>query len=236
VLYVDAVSYLVSFALVFVFVHPPEVPAPEDAHGVLAGVRFMFADKLLRIWTPAFTVVDICWMLLFASLPVLVVTQYDANPRILGWLFGALGGGALVGAFVSMVAVRRFDALALGSTAFALQMASLWLLAVPGSWLVPFCGMAAAGFFMSNVNAPIQTLTMLRIPRDLRTQSLAVFGVFQCIGAPIGLLLAGWALGSFDTRSVLAVVLVLDTAAVVTFVAAALVERSTLRAHLPEPT
>jgi len=236
VLYVDAASYLLSFALVFVFVHPPEVPAPEDAHGVLAGVRFMLGDKLLRIWTPAFTVVDICWMLLFASLPVLVVTQYDANPRILGWLFGALGGGALVGAFVSMLAVRRFDALALGSTAFALQMASLWLLAVPGSWLVPFAGMAAAGFFMSNVNAPIQTLTMLRIPRDLRTQSFAVFGVFNCIGAPIGLLLAGWALGTFDTRSVLAVVLILDTAAVVTFIAAALVERSTLRAQMPEPT
>jgi MFS family permease len=236
VLYVDAASYLVSFGLVLAFVHPPEVPTPEDAHGVLAGVRFLFGDRLLRIWTPAFTLVDICWQLLFASLPVLVVTQYNADPRILGWLFGALGGGALVGAFVSMVTVRRFDALALGSTAFSLQVASLWLLAAPGSWLVPLCGMAAAGFFMSNVNAPIQTLTMLRIPRHLRTQGIAAFGVFQCVGAPIGLLLAGWALGRFDTRSVLAFVLALDTLAVATFVAAAVAERATLRAEQPEPT
>ena len=65
-------------------------------------MRFIARDKLLRLWTPAFTVIDICWMLLFASLPVLVVTSYHANPRILGWLFGAMGGGALVGAFVSM--------------------------------------------------------------------------------------------------------------------------------------
>jgi predicted MFS family arabinose efflux permease len=236
VLYLDAASYLVSFALVAVFVHPPEVPAPEDTHGVLAGVRFLLGDKLLRVWTPAFTVVDVCWTLLFASLPVLVVTHYQADPHILGWLFGALGGGALVGAFVSMGTVRRWDALALGSTAFCLQVSSLWLLAVPGSWLVPLCGMAAAGFFMSNVNAPIQTLVMLRIPRHLRTQGVAAFGVFQCIGSPIGLLLAGWALGRFDTRSVLAVVLTLDTVAVATFVAAAVAERAALRAQLPEPT
>jgi MFS family permease len=236
VLYVDAASYLVSFALVAAFVHPPEVPAPEATHGVLAGVRFLLGDRLLRVWTPAFTVVDVCWTLLFASLPVLVVTHYNADPHILGWLFGALGGGALIGAFVSMGTVRRWDALALGSTAFCFQVASLWLLAAPGSWVVPFCGMAAAGFFMSNVNAPIQTLVMLRIPRELRTQGVAAFGVFQCIGSPIGLLLAGWALGRFDTRSVLAVVLTLDTVAVATFVAAAVAERSALRTQLPEPT
>jgi MFS family permease len=229
ILYIDAATYLVAFTLVALFVHPPEVPAPDDARGVFDGVRFLMRDKLLRIWTPAFTVLDICWQLLFASLPVLVVTAYDANPRILGWLFGALGGGALVGAFASMRIVRRFEPLTLGATAFVFQMASLWLLAVPGPWELPFCAMAAAGFFMSNVNAPMQALVMLRIPRHLRTQGIAAFGVFQCIGAPIGLLLAGVALGRYDTRAVLAVVLAIDTVAVLTFVGSALSERSLLR-------
>ena len=97
VLYVDAASYLVSFLLLLVFVHPPEVPAQEDERGVLAGVRFLFSDRLLRVWMPALTLLDVCWTLFFASLPVLVVTKYGADPHILGWLFGALGGGALVG-------------------------------------------------------------------------------------------------------------------------------------------
>jgi MFS family permease len=230
ILYVDAATYLVSFALVALFVHPPEVPAPEAPQGVLDGVRFLLGDKLLRIWTPAFTLLDICWQLLFASLPVLVVTTYHADPRILGWLFGALGGGALIGAVVSMRLVRRFEPLTLGSVAFLFQMASLWLLAVPAPWELPFCAMALAGFFMSNVNAPMQALVMLRIPRHLRTQGVAAFGVFQCIGAPIGLVLAGAALGRYDTRAVLAFVLVLDTVAVLTFVTSALAERSQLRA------
>ena len=229
ILYIDAATYVVSFALVAVFVHPPEVPAPADTGGVFAGLHFLLRDKLLRIWTPSFTLLDICWQLIFASLPVLVVTQYHANPRILGWLFGALGGGALVGAFASMRVVRRIEPLALSAVAFIFQMGSLWTLAIPAPWYVALAGMASAGFFMSLVNAPMQALVMLRIPREIRTQGIAAFGVFNCIGAPIGLLLAGAALARYDTYSVLTVVLALQTIAIVAFVASALAERSTLR-------
>jgi MFS family permease len=229
VLYVDAASYLLSFLLLGLFVHPPQVET-EERPDALAGVRVILRDRLLRVWTPAFTLIDVCWMLLFASLPVLVVTHYHANPRILGWLFGALGGGALVGAFVSMWTVRRFDdPLALGTAGFALQIASLWILTVPAPWPVPFAAMALAGFAMSNVNAPIQALTMLRMPKEVRTQGVAAFGVFQCIASPVGLLLAGWALARYDPRSVLVFVLGAKTIAVVAFAAAALAERSSLR-------
>ncbi len=229
ILYVDAATYVVSFALVLTFVHPPEVPAPSESGGVFAGVRFLLRDKLLRVWTPAFTALDICWQLLFASLPVLVVTQYHANPRILGWLFGALGGGAVVGAFVSMRMVRRFEPLTMSSIAFVFQMSSLWTLAFSAPWEVPLAGMAGAGFFMSLVNAPMQALVMLRIPREIRTAGIAAFGVFNCIGAPIGLVLAGFALARYDTHSVLTVVLGMQSVAIVAFVASALSERSALR-------
>jgi predicted MFS family arabinose efflux permease len=230
ILYVDAATYVISFALVAAFVHPPEVPAPSDSGGVFAGVRFLLRDKLLRVWTPAFTLLDVCWQLLFASLPVLVVTKYHADPQILGWLFGALGGGALVGAFVSMRVVRRLEPLRSSSVALMLQMASLWALALPGPWEIPLAGMASAGFFMSVVNAPMQALVMLRIPREIRTQGIAAFGVFQCIASPLGLVLAGVALAHYDTRSVLAVVLALQSVAIVAFVASALAERSALSA------
>src|SRR5204862_5487005 len=126
--------------------------------------------------------------------------------------------------------VRRVDPLTLGAIAFIFQITSLWSLALPAPWEVPFAGMASAGFFMSLVNAPIQALVMLRIPRHLRTQGVAAFGVFQCIGSPIGLLLAGVALARYDTHAVLAVVLVLNSAAILTIVLSALAERSVLRA------
>jgi len=232
VLYVDAATYLASFVLVATFVRLPEIATDGPPTGVLDGVRFMARDKLLRLWTPAFTVIDICWMLLFASLPVLVVSSYHASPRIYGVLFGAMGGGALIGAFVSMKIVRKVEALTLGAAAFTLEMASLWILAIPAPWEVAFTGMALAGFFTSLVNTPVHALITLRIPREIRTQALASFGVFQCIGAPIGLLIAGPALAHYDTHSVLAAVLALMTVAAATFVAVALAERSSLRAAL----
>ena len=230
ILYIDAATYVASFALVLLFVHPPEVAVPKEERGVLAGVRFLLRDRLLRVWTPAFTLLDTGWQLLFASLPVLVVSHYDANPHVLGWLFGGLGGGALVGAFLAMRIVRRFDALALGSAAFVCQICSLWALAVPAPWVVACCGMVAGGFFMSLVNSPTQALVMLRIPRHLRTQALGTFGVFQCIASPVGLVLAGQALARYDARSVLTVVLSMQTLAVAIFVTTALLERSSLRA------
>ena len=235
VLYVDAATYLVSFVLVWLFVRPPEVDLAPRAHGVLDGVRFLLRDRLLRVWTPAFTVIDICWQLLFASVLVLVARSYDADAHIAGWITGALGGGAIVGALVAMRLVRRFDPLGLGGVGLACQMCALWLLAVPGPWVVPLLGMTCAGFFMSIVNAPTQALVMLRIPGELRTQAFAAFGVLQCVGAPVGLLLAGAALGRYDTHAVLAVVLAVQTVAVALFVGSAFAERSALRVAVDSP-
>jgi predicted MFS family arabinose efflux permease len=230
ILYVDAATYLVSFVLVGLFVHPPEVALPADERGVLAGARFLFRDRLLRVWTPAFTLLDVAWQLLFASLPVLVVTHYGASAHILGWLFGGLGGGAIVGALLALRVAPRLDPLTLGPAAFVCQMAAMWVLAIPAPWFVPMTAMVAGGFCMSLVNSPIQALMMLRIPRHLRPQAMASFGVFNCVGSPIGLIVAGVALTHYDARAVLAVVLSLQTVAIATIVAAAIAERSSLRA------
>ena len=232
ILYIDAATYLVSFVLVWLFVHPPEVAAPEDSRGALDGARFILRDRLLRIWQPAFTLLDVCWMVFFATLPVLVVTRYGADPHVLGWLFGALGAGAIVGALVALRIVRRFEPLALTAGAFLCQMASMWGVVVPGPWLLAAAAIACGGFFMSLVNAPMQAFVMLRIPRDLRTQALAFSAVLNCVAAPVGLLLAGWALSQFSTRAVIAAVLAVQSVAVVTIVGSALVERSALQGGL----
>jgi len=94
---------------------------------------------------------------------------------------------------------------------------------------LPLIAIAVGGFFMSLVNAPLHALLMLRIPRHLRAQSLAASSVFTCLAAPLGLVIAGWALARYDTRAVITVVLTVQTAAVLTIVMGALAERATLR-------
>jgi MFS family permease len=229
ILYIDAATYLMSFVLVGLFVHPPEAEAPEDPHGALEGFRFIGRDSLLRVWIPALNTIDICWIAFFACLPVLVFSRYHAHAEIVGFLSGGLGGGALLGAFVALRVVRRFDPLTMTAVCFLCQIASLWAVAAPAPWPVAVAGMAASGFFMSLVNSPMQALIMLRVPRDLRVQTMAVSAVATCTGAPLALLGAGWALTHFSTRAVLGVVLAVQTTAIVALITGALAERSTLR-------
>jgi MFS family permease len=230
VLYVDAATYLVSFLLVAIFVHPPEAPVEAERPRVLDGVRFLLADKLLRVWLAAFTLIDVCWQLIFASLLVLAVSAYGGSVHIAGVLAGSFGAGSIFGALASMRLVRRVEPLLLAGVAFVFELAALWVLAVPAAWEVPALGMATAGLFTSIVNAPLQSLMVLRIPRGLRTQALAAFGVVQCIASPIGLFLGGAALTRYDTHAVLAVVLGVDTVAIGAAVTMAFAERSALRA------
>jgi len=77
ILYVDAATYLVSFALVLLFVHVPSVALPADERGILAGVRFIFRDRLLRLWTPAFTNPDGKVLYLGDSITVDGVGEYQ---------------------------------------------------------------------------------------------------------------------------------------------------------------
>jgi MFS family permease len=232
-LYVDAATYIASFVLVGAFVPVSRALAPEDgpdARGVLAGIRFVARDRLLRAWTIAFVFIDMAWQSLFATMPVLVVRHYDADPKVLGWIFGALGAGAILGAAAAYRLVDRFDALALASVAFACQMAAVWLLAVPGPWELPLCALFVGGFFMSIVNSPTQALVTLRTPRALRPHVMSVFGTFFGVGTPLALIAVGYALTRVDPRAVQGVVLAVQTSAIALFIGAALTERSSLRA------
>ena len=149
--------------------------------------------------------------------------RLGAPPWISAW------GGALVGALVALRVVRRVEPLALTAGAFLCQMASMWGVVVPGPWQLAAVAIACAGFFMSLVNAPMQAFVMLRIPRDGARRHSPFGSPRTRVAAPVGLLIAGWALSQFSTRAVIAAVLAVQSAAVLTIVGSALVERSALQ-------
>jgi MFS family permease len=232
-LYVDAATYLVSFVLVGLFVRIPRHVAAKDEEspgGVLSGARFVLRDRLLRAWTVAFFLIDVAWQSLFAVLPVLVVHHYDADPRVLGWILGALGAGALVGAAAAYRLVAKHEALTLASVAFACQVTAVWGLTLPAPWEVPFVALFIGGFFMSIVNSPTLALVTLRTPRALRPHVMSIWATLMGVGAPIALIATGAALANVDPRAVLVVILAVQTGAVALFIGAALAERTALRA------
>ena len=97
-LFVDAATYLFSFVVVATLVRGGAAAARADEHrSLLAGIRFVARDRLLRPWTVAIVGIDVSWNVLFASLPVLVLTHYGGRPELLGWLFAGFGAGCLAG-------------------------------------------------------------------------------------------------------------------------------------------
>src|SRR5207248_2381264 len=74
----------------------------EERGGFLDGLRWLVRDPLLRTWSVAFVVGDAAWYAFFAAVPVLVVADYGADPKIAGWIFASFGVGAVAGNVVSL--------------------------------------------------------------------------------------------------------------------------------------
>jgi MFS family permease len=205
VLVIDAATYLVSFLLVLAFVPGwPVQPAADESRGLLAGLRFLMHEPLLRVWGPLFILGDAAWQVFFAAVPVLTIERFGADARVAGILFAAFGAGALVGNFLSWrVLAERFDALKLVAITVPFQALPLWILGlhVPAALL-------AAAIFASGVgngacNPTIHATFTLRMPPAIRAKAMTASATLWAFGMPLGLFIAGPALSAFGAQPVL---------------------------------
>lgn len=229
VLFVDAVTFLVAFALVGLFVPAAgRIDHDEESRSLAAGLRFLFRDRLLRPWTIAVVVSDVGWLVLFAAMPVLVLDRFGEQPELLGWIWGAWGLGAVLGSVVAFRIVAGIDRLLLASLGEVAMIAPLWLLLAdvpPAAIVVAMC---ASGLANGLVNAPIHTIFLLRTPRALRPKVWSVIIVLTSVLGPLALGAAGPALEWAGYRPVLLAVFLVQSACCFAFAAAGLNERARL--------
>ena len=204
VIVIDALTYVVSFALVGAFVRSVAPPVPRKERGrFLDGLRFVVRDPLLRAWSGAIIVGDAAWMAFFAAVPVLVVADYDADPRIAGWIFASFGVGAVVGNVASLRVQERVDGLLLVATLAYGQALPLWAL----SFHVPAAAIAGAifvsGLFNGLVNPSLHAILTLRAPAAIRARVLTATGTVMMLSGPLGLAVAGPVLDSAGAHPVL---------------------------------
>ena len=230
VLLIDAVTFVAGFALVALFVRGGgRVEHDDDSRGLAAGFRFLARDRLLRPWSAAVIVGDAAWIVLFAAMPVLVLTRFGEEPQLLGWIWGGWGLGALLGSAVTFQIVARIDRLLVSSLGEIAMIAPLWLLLldVPAAALVGV--MCVSGFANGIVNAPIHTIFMLRTPRALRAKVWSVIIAVTAVLSPVALGVAGPTLERAGFVPVVVAILLVQSAAAVAFAAAGLRERATTR-------
>lgn len=232
VLYIDAATYALSFLLVGVWIRPRHAAQEEgdEPRGVIAGVRFLFADSLLRVWMLSITGMNVVWTGMSVIFPVLVLTRYGDRPEILGWIFAGFGVGAVVGSVGAFRLIGGMDRLLVAATAALVQAIVLWALFPDLAWPIVAVAAFVAGLFAPFLNAVVITTRTMRTPPRLRASVHTAAVTVALVLAPLGALAAGPALTAYSLETVLAGALAANTFVCVTFAAAGLRERATATA------
>jgi MFS family permease len=214
-LVVDAGTYVVSAALVLTLVpRPAPLPPADEDVGARRGLRFLAREPLLRLWIPLFALGDTAWTAFFVSVPFLVVTRFDANPRVAGWLLASFGVGAVLGNVAAYkFLLERVGGLKLVGTCILGQALPLWLLTIyPSAWLAALA-LGLSGLANGIVNPPIHSMMTLRVPPRLRPSVLTVNVMIFGLAQPLGVFGVGPVLDAFGAQPVLVAFAAVQTVA-----------------------
>ncbi|HET6643445.1 MAG TPA: MFS transporter [Gaiellaceae bacterium] len=212
VLVVDAATYVVAILLVAVFV-PATRPVEADGEdrSVLAGLRWVAREPLIRTWRFCFIVGDVAWQAIFVALPVLVVARYDADARIVGALFAAFGVGAVLGNTVAYRLVKQVDGLHLIARVALAQALPIWLLVLDLPAVAAIGVLFASGLANGLINPSLHAIITLRIPPALRGTVMTSLMTLYALAMPIGILGAGPLLDAFGVTPVFAAAAAVQT-------------------------
>jgi predicted MFS family arabinose efflux permease len=235
VLLLDAATFVVAFALLLGFVpqHPP-VAATADSRGVLAGIRFLFRDRLLRVLGVTAMVANGLGMILVAALPVLAFEEFGGSSRVAGAFFAAFGAGAVAGSVAAVALVGRFEPLRLGASAFVALTLPTFALAFGLPVAGVMAALALSSFFGPIVNAPLIAVITTRTPPALRAKVTTALITTALLAGPLGYLVAGPLLEGFGPHAAFLVVAVGQLLATIPFATVAF--RSTPAAVTPAPS
>ena len=203
-LLVDALTFgvLAVVARLVVTRRRPEPGAVREPGALMAGLRSLFGDSLLRI------LIVCLWVFVLTGEAVNVVEVFLVTDEVglgaggYGWLMAAQGAGAIVGAWASgrlVTAASRSRALLAGMAAIG---ASCVLMGLSHGVITLAIGCLAVGAGSGMLNAATSTLIVTRTAEEVRGRVVAALGgtVRGCslIALPLGGLL-GAALGTRTT-------------------------------------
>ena len=203
VLYVDAATYAISFLLLFSFVpRRAPLPATGDGGGVLAGLRFVFRDRLLRPMLLTAIFIHMFAQAIFISLPVLAYVHYGASARTAGLMFGAFGAGSVIGSLSAIPLSRVVPPLRLATAGIVWVSAPLLLLGLELPAVGVMGVMFAAGLG-AVATAPLMAILTTRAPDELRPKVMTAVITMITISGPLTVSAIGWLLEYIDVRSLL---------------------------------
>jgi len=195
VLVVDGFTYVFSFLVILIVVRAGKrVEAAAQSKGVLAGLKFLMGDSLLGPLMVSACIINFVAQGIILGVQGIAYFRYDADARVLGFLFGAFGVGALCGAIVAQQVTQKVDLLKLAAFAIVAMPLPLFLLSPHLPWGAALVVVAAFAFFTPLVNAPVVGMLTVRTPAELRPKVMTAVMTVASMAGPFGFIAAGYAL------------------------------------------
>jgi MFS family permease len=200
-LLVDACSYVVS--ALFLRSVEAEEPAPEPpgkGH-VVAGVRWVFGDAIVRAALGATATINFFNFVFFALFILYATKSLDVPPGTLGLVLGAGAVGSVLGALVTGRVSRRIGigpAFALGCVIFPAPLLLVPLAAGP-RWVILGCLFLAefgSGLGVMMLDISGGAIFSAVVPDRLRSRVAGAYAVVNFGVRPLGALVGG-ALGTW---------------------------------------
>lgn len=208
VLWLDAASFAVSAGAVAVAIPAVAAGARRAARGryfaeLARGLRFLRQDRVLFPLAIGLAIGNFLSNAFVAvALPVWVKDVYG-RPTVLGLLVAVFGAGALAGALGYGAVGHRLSrrALWIAPEMFAAVMYAVFALA-PALFIIAAV-LVVVGVFSGPTNPLLVTIRHERTPVELRGRVFATFSAISQVAAPLGVVIAGYAIQGFGLRPVL---------------------------------
>jgi hypothetical protein len=208
VLWLDAVSFFTSAAIVALLITVTSVKSKDAAPGnyfdeLLNSLRFLRRDTLIL------TIVVIVMITNFLDaafggviLPV-YVNQIFGNALNLGLIIAANGGGAVLGAIIFGIIGHRLPRRATFVAMFVLVSLQFWSFALYLSFPLILVATIISGVGAGPLNPIIDAVSYERIPADMRGRVFGTITAGAWVAMPLGMLLGGILTEQFGVQPLL---------------------------------
>jgi predicted MFS family arabinose efflux permease len=185
----NAASNLIAIAALYWWrpeANAPSLPAERFLSAIRGGLRYARYNRHLRATLVRsagfFPLASVYW----ALLPLVARSQIAGGPELYGVLLGAIGAGAVAGAFALPAAKARLGADRLVAAATAMTALALVLFAIARDPVVALVACALAGMSWIAVIATLNVSAQLALPAWVRGRGLAAFATVQFAGLAAG--------------------------------------------------
>ena len=192
-LWIDAASFLLSAALVTVFVPRPRAHGGADQRGrffeeLVEGMRFIRDRRLVRALVAMVLLTNLVEAPGSVVLTVFAQEEYG-SARALGLMLGVLGGTALAGALAYGVVGHRLPRRRTFLSCFAVVPLGYLLLATVPPLPVVLVALAVIGLAAGPINPLLFTVQTEIVPAELRGRVFGAVRAGAWAAIPLGILL-----------------------------------------------